>query len=352
VQKAQAAEAQVFEDEDKGYQGHEVFGAGANILSAEDFVETASEETVVKKEGVLKKRVVAKEVSWCDRFVSLTADKLYIRNEDGGDIRDAIVLMDITYARKMVHEECTSSLVNAIKGEESSLPGSFSTQRAAAEASSAPPPEEDAGGRASLASQVQADGATYSGLHVRKRASLVASRAIARMASKARSSPGSVSRMASLESIETTIDEDDDGQQALQAEAAGPSASPGGGECGATAGARACRAGESAKHQEETQAEEEEDRQRISPGFASVQREKSDVEAPALHVRARLASAAARARTFQLSTSPSVSQKSLESSLSVDENSVPPTASARVCPCVCVCVCVCVCYLSTRGRYA
>ena len=56
-------------------------------------------------QGILSKRIVAKEISWCERYITLTTEKIYIRNEKDGDIRDELSLLDITHVHK-----CASSV--------------------------------------------------------------------------------------------------------------------------------------------------------------------------------------------------------------------------------------------------
>ncbi|MGB1602067.1 MAG: hypothetical protein ACPIOQ_55580, partial [Promethearchaeia archaeon] len=56
-------------------------------------------------QGILSKRIVAKEISWCERYITLTTEKIYIRNEKDGDIRDELSLLDITHVQK-----CASSV--------------------------------------------------------------------------------------------------------------------------------------------------------------------------------------------------------------------------------------------------
>ena len=60
-------------------------------------------EEGLKKEGVLSKRVQTSRegFEWCARYVTLTKDKLYIRNEEGGKVRDSIPLLEITSVKKM-----------------------------------------------------------------------------------------------------------------------------------------------------------------------------------------------------------------------------------------------------------
>ena len=90
--------------------GHAVFGAGADFESAEAFVASAPDDVTILKEGLLHKRVVSKEIFWKQRAMTLTDENIYIRNEEGGDIRDTIDLLNITHVRRMVRESFTEAL--------------------------------------------------------------------------------------------------------------------------------------------------------------------------------------------------------------------------------------------------
>ena len=61
-----------------------------------------------------KKRVVAKEITWRDKYITLTDTRLYIRNQSGGEIRDTLELRQITHVRTMVE----SNHAIAIKGSD------------------------------------------------------------------------------------------------------------------------------------------------------------------------------------------------------------------------------------------
>ena len=47
-------------------------------------------------EGVLQKRIQLKEISWQERYVTLTDEALLFALESGGEVRDAIRLSDIS----------------------------------------------------------------------------------------------------------------------------------------------------------------------------------------------------------------------------------------------------------------
>jgi hypothetical protein len=81
---------------------HAVFGVGGNITSTDAFLQEAPQEEEIVKEGMLKKRIVAKDIAWKDRHITLTTDQVLIRNEVGGEIRDALDLLDITHVRTMI----------------------------------------------------------------------------------------------------------------------------------------------------------------------------------------------------------------------------------------------------------
>jgi hypothetical protein len=46
--------------------------------------------------GYLKKRIVTRSVEWVERYVTLSSEELLISNGSGGEVRDNIVLLDIT----------------------------------------------------------------------------------------------------------------------------------------------------------------------------------------------------------------------------------------------------------------
>ena len=76
--------AKAQEDEEYGGKkvAHAVFGGGANIASTHEFVSSISDEETVLKEGVLSKRVVSKDVTWKERYTTLTEERLNCRNEE------------------------------------------------------------------------------------------------------------------------------------------------------------------------------------------------------------------------------------------------------------------------------
>ena len=72
---------------------HAVFGTGSGVRGAEEFLkemEYRPGETQSLKEGVLKKRVVSKDILWSERYITLTAEKIFIRNTQDGEVRDTI----------------------------------------------------------------------------------------------------------------------------------------------------------------------------------------------------------------------------------------------------------------------
>ena len=50
----------------------------------------APPEDEIRKQGVLKKRCVAKKVYWAQRFVTLTNERLLLANSENGEIRDEL----------------------------------------------------------------------------------------------------------------------------------------------------------------------------------------------------------------------------------------------------------------------
>lgn len=98
------------------------FYVSANFKSAEEFLEKEPDSEFILKEGIVKKRIVAKEISWRDKYIALTDDRLLLRNQLGGDIRDTIELRSITHVRRMV----VSAHCAAVKGLNE---GSFRSDR-------------------------------------------------------------------------------------------------------------------------------------------------------------------------------------------------------------------------------
>jgi hypothetical protein len=130
-------------------QARSVFGPGVVLKSAYSFRDATcpGREEVVKKEGVLQKRVLGKAAEWKDRFITLTNDKLYIRNEMGGNIRDAFCLLDITHVKKM------SSLGGSSAGGESPV-AQGRTQDSTLSSSAGESPEPPQRAQRSLSQQV------------------------------------------------------------------------------------------------------------------------------------------------------------------------------------------------------
>ena len=72
---------------------HAVFGTGSGMRGAEEFLkemEYRPGETQSLKEGVLQKRVVSKDILWSERYITLTTEKIFIRNTQDGEVRDTI----------------------------------------------------------------------------------------------------------------------------------------------------------------------------------------------------------------------------------------------------------------------
>lgn len=92
-------------------QTRSVFGPGVVLKSAYSLREAICHlgQDGIKKQGVLQKRVIGKTAEWRDRFITLTKQNLYIRNEMGGDIKDSFSLLDITHVKKMFSLESSPS---------------------------------------------------------------------------------------------------------------------------------------------------------------------------------------------------------------------------------------------------
>ena len=98
-----------------------VFGQGAAIRSTENFVPEPPHDDAIRKSGILQKRVVGAEIYWSDRYVTLTGEKIYIRNSREGPIREEIDVIDITYAQvKVEHEHANAD------GDHQNSPGPHS----------------------------------------------------------------------------------------------------------------------------------------------------------------------------------------------------------------------------------
>jgi len=81
-------------------EGHPVFGQGANFRSADNFLPQLNDDETIAKTGILFKRIQAHKLMWVPRYITLTNRSLYVRNEEGGDIRDVLRLLEITHARQ------------------------------------------------------------------------------------------------------------------------------------------------------------------------------------------------------------------------------------------------------------
>ena len=104
-----------------------VFGAGARIKSTADFMgkrEMSATESI-RKQGILSKRIASKDIVWKERYVTLTDDKIYIRNEDGGQIRDTLQLLQITRVNRMVKDQLVELLLGQKSKSNTGLSGSL-----------------------------------------------------------------------------------------------------------------------------------------------------------------------------------------------------------------------------------
>ena len=106
----------------------------ANIKSAEEFIEREPEIECIRKEGMVKKRIVAKEIAWKEKYVSLTDDRLLLRNQPYGEIRDTIELRSVTHVRRMVE----SAHCAAVKGFNDSFRSDNSFKRKSSAQTSTP----------------------------------------------------------------------------------------------------------------------------------------------------------------------------------------------------------------------
>lgn len=121
----------------------------ANIKSAEEFIEREPDTECIRKEGMVKKRIVAKEIAWKEKYVSLTDDRLLLRNQPYGDIRDTINLRSVTHVRRMVE----SAHCAAVKGCEDSFRSDVSFKRKSSAKSSTPSFDQQASTKGQFALQ-------------------------------------------------------------------------------------------------------------------------------------------------------------------------------------------------------
>ena len=72
---------------------HAVFGNGSGMRGTEAFLkelEYRPDEAKPIKEGILQKRVVSQDILWSDRYITLTTEKIFIRNTQDREVRDTI----------------------------------------------------------------------------------------------------------------------------------------------------------------------------------------------------------------------------------------------------------------------
>ena len=72
---------------------HAVFGNGSGMRGTEAFLkelEYRPDEAKPIKEGILQKRVVSQDILWSDRYITLTTEKIFIRNTKDREVRDTI----------------------------------------------------------------------------------------------------------------------------------------------------------------------------------------------------------------------------------------------------------------------
>jgi len=99
------------------HQGHAVFGVGANFKSTHEFLEQPPDVEYIKKEGVLSKRIVANDRHvWSERYITLTSEKMYLRNEEGGNIR--CMVLNISHVHLCSHRHtCVLALPSRVGGD-------------------------------------------------------------------------------------------------------------------------------------------------------------------------------------------------------------------------------------------
>ena len=72
---------------------HAVFGNGSGMRGTEAFLkelEYRPDEAKPIKEGILQKRVVSQDILWSNRYITLTTEKIFIRNTQDREVRDTI----------------------------------------------------------------------------------------------------------------------------------------------------------------------------------------------------------------------------------------------------------------------
>ena len=72
---------------------HAVFGNGSGMRGTEAFLkelEYRPDEAKPIKEGILQKRVVSQDILWSNRYITLTTEKIFIRNTKDREVRDTI----------------------------------------------------------------------------------------------------------------------------------------------------------------------------------------------------------------------------------------------------------------------
>lgn len=73
-------------------------------------VATLEEVCKVRMKGVLSKRVSGNAIDWQTRYVTLTDEKICIRQDEHGESRHAIDLLSITHVKKVLSQEPNKAL--------------------------------------------------------------------------------------------------------------------------------------------------------------------------------------------------------------------------------------------------
>ena len=86
----------------RGKRPSTIFAINNDFQSVEHLCDDKPPEEDILLQGMLQKRCVGRRVTWVDRFVCLTKDRLCVANDGNGDIRDTIRLRDITKVQRKV----------------------------------------------------------------------------------------------------------------------------------------------------------------------------------------------------------------------------------------------------------
>jgi hypothetical protein len=79
---------------------HPVMGIGSHVKSADDLVKKYEiDAESILREGILSRRVVSKGGRWSKKYITLTKTHLFVRNQEQGEVREAMDLLNITHAK-------------------------------------------------------------------------------------------------------------------------------------------------------------------------------------------------------------------------------------------------------------